>query len=154
MPSVVKLPFINEVRLVGRLTRDPELRFTGKGSAVCRFDIAVNRRYKDTATGEWKDDTSFVSIIAWRELGQRCGDRLKKGHPVYVEGRLKSSTWEGKDGQKRSKLEVDARGVQFLEKLGEGAGAAAGGDDESSAPVPEAEPAGEPAASETEEIPF
>lgn len=148
MPNPIKLLSLNDVRLVGRLTRDPELRFTGKGAAVCRFDIAVNRRYKD-GTGEWKDDTSFIPVVVWREAGQRCGERLKKGSPVYVEGRLKSKSWETKDGQKRSGLEVDARGVQFLEKAGD---APAGGADEE-APLGEA-PVSEAAPAESEEVPF
>lgn len=115
MTNPLRLPQLNDVRMVGRLTRDPELRFTTKGAAVCRFDLAVNRRYKD-GTGEWKDDTSFIPVVVWREAGQRCGERLKKGSPVYVEGRLKSKTWETKEGQKRSGIEVESLRVQFLEK--------------------------------------
>jgi single-strand DNA-binding protein len=114
--SNLRLLQLNDVRLVGRLTRDPELRFTAKGAAVCRMDLAVNRRYKD-GTGEWKDDTSFIPVVVWREAGQRCGERLKKGSPVYVEGRLKSKTWETKEGQKRSGIEVESLRVQFLEKI-------------------------------------
>ncbi len=118
--SMLRLHQINDVKLVGRLTRDPEMRFTAKGQGVCRFDIAVNRRYKD-GTGEWKDDTSFVPVVVWREAAQRCADRLKKGSPVYVEGRLKSRNWETKEGQKRTSLEVNALRVQFLAKVeGEG----------------------------------
>lgn len=152
MPSQIRLLQLNDVKLVGRLTRDPELRFTTSGAAVCRFDLAVNRRYKDK-TGEWKDDTSFIPVVVWREAGQRCGERLKKGHAVYVEGRLKSKSWETKDGQKRSGLEVDAMRVQFLEKLEAGGGdeMPGGSDAEGSSPAPEAEPA--PAAG-AEEIPF
>ena len=101
MSTVIRLVQLNNVQLVGRLTRDPELRFTTSGTPVCRFDLAVNRRYKDKS-GEWKDDTSFVPVVVWREAGQRCGEKLKKGSPVYVEGRLKSKNWETKDGQKRS----------------------------------------------------
>ncbi|HNF58139.1 MAG TPA: single-stranded DNA-binding protein, partial [Elusimicrobiota bacterium] len=115
MANPLRLLQLNNVTLVGRLTRDPELRFTTSGAPVCRFDLAVNRRYKDKA-GEWKDDTSFVPVVVWREAGQRCGEKLKKGSPVFVEGRLKSKSWETKDGQKRSGLEVDALRVQFLEK--------------------------------------
>ncbi|MBI3293039.1 MAG: single-stranded DNA-binding protein [Elusimicrobia bacterium] len=117
------------MKLVGRLTRDPELRYTPKGQALCRFDLAVNRRYKD-ATGEWRDDTAFVPVVVWRETAERCRDRLKKGSPVYVEGRLRSRNWETKDGQKRSGLEVDALRVQFLERLGGGVAAAASDTDE------------------------
>jgi single-strand DNA-binding protein len=114
--TVLRLHQMNDVRLIGRLTRDPELRFTPKGQAVCKFDLAVNRRYKD-ATGEWKDETSFVPVVVWRETAQRCSERLKKGSPVYVEGRLKSNSWETKEGQKRTTLEVDSRRIQFLAKV-------------------------------------
>jgi len=114
--TTLRLHQLNDVKLVGRLTRDPELRFTGKGQAVCRLDIAVNRRYKDTS-GEWKDDTSFVPVVVWRDAAQRCSDQLKKGSPVYVDGRLKSRSWETKEGQKRTSLEVNANRIQFLAKM-------------------------------------
>jgi single-strand DNA-binding protein len=101
--------------LVGRLTRDPELRRTSTGKAVCSFDIAISRRMKDQATGEWKDaDPTFVPVIVWGDQAERCGERLKKGVPVHVEGRLQTNKWEGTDGQKRSRLEVIASRVQFL----------------------------------------
>jgi single-strand DNA-binding protein len=128
MPTVIRLVQLNNVQLVGRLTRDPELRFTTSGAPVCRFDLAVNRRYKDKS-GEWKDDTSFVPVVVWREAGQRCGEKLKKGSPVYVEGRLKSKNWETKDGQKRSGHEVEAQRVQFLEKADTGSGSPAADED-------------------------
>ena len=142
MPNTLRLLQLNDVRLVGRLTRDPELRFTAKGAAVCRFDIAVNRRYKDAA-GEWRDDPSFIPVVVWRDIAQRVGDRLKKGSPVYVEGRMRSRAWETKDGQKRTGIEVDGLRVQFLEKAGDGAGlggaaapdATAGSSAEEDAPV-------------------
>jgi len=111
----LRLPEQNSVTLVGRLTRDPEVRYTTKGQAACRFDLAVNRRYKD-ATGTWQDDTSFIPVIVWGEAAARCGERLKKGLPVHVEGRLQSRAWETKEGQKRTSIEVVARRVQFLSK--------------------------------------
>lgn len=114
--TALRLHQLNDVKLVGRLTRDPELRFTGRGQAVCRFDLALNRRYKD-ANGEWKDETSFAPVVVWREVAQRCSDRLTRGSPVYVEGRLKSRVWETKDGQKRTSLEVHANRIQFLAKV-------------------------------------
>jgi single-strand DNA-binding protein len=108
------LPEQNNVILVGRLVRDPELRRTSTGKAVCSFDIAISRRYKDQASGEWKDaDPTYVPIIVWGDQAERCGDRLKKGAPVHVEGRLQTNKWE-QDGQKRSRLEVIASRVQFL----------------------------------------
>jgi single-strand DNA-binding protein len=148
MPTVIRLVQLNNVQLVGRLTRDPELRFTTSGAPVCRFDLAVNRRYKDKS-GEWKDDTSFVPVVVWREAGQRCGEKLKKGSPVYVEGRLKSKNWETKDGQKRSGHEVEALRVQFLEKADTGAGSTAS-DEEG----PSAEADINASAPVTEDVPF
>jgi single-strand DNA-binding protein len=111
----LRLPEQNSITLVGRLTRDPELRYTAKGQPVCRFDLAVNRRYKDAA-GNWQDDTSFIPVVVWGEAASRCGERLKKGLPVHVDGRLQSRNWETKDGQKRTSIEVVARRVQFLSK--------------------------------------
>jgi single-strand DNA-binding protein len=110
-----RLPEQNSVIMVGRLTRDPELRRTSTGKAVCSFDIAISRRMKDLVTGEWKDaDPTFVPIIVWDDQAERCGERLKKGLPVHVEGKLKTNKWEGNDGIKRSRLEVVASRVQFL----------------------------------------
>ncbi len=153
MTNPLRLPQLNDVRMVGRLTRDPELRFTTKGAAVCRFDLAVNRRYKD-GTGEWKDDTSFIPVVVWREAGQRCGERLKKGSPVYVEGRLKSKTWETKEGQKRSGIEVESLRVQFLEKADASSASEESAEGEPVA-VLGASSESAPAASATdEEIPF
>ena len=163
MASQLRLPQVNDIRVVGRLTRDPELRFTTKGAPVCRFDLAANRRYKDNATGEWKDDVSYIPVVVWREAGQRCGERLKKGSAVYVEGRLKSRSWETKDGQKRSGLEVESFRVQFLDKLetgegGESAGPAASSEDGPSGGSSDPEPVGVSSSSEapvsTEDVPF
>lgn len=153
MTTGLRLHQLNDVKLVGRLTRDPEVRFTAKGQPVCRFDLAVNRRYKDV-TGEWKDDTSFIPIVVWREAAQRCGEKLKKGSPVYVEGRLKSRNWETKEGQKRTTLEVDSRRIQFLAKA-EGEPDNEGQSFERAASSPStAAPAEETEASAEEEIPF
>jgi len=111
----LRLPEQNNVILVGRLTRDPELRRTGTGKAVCSFDIAISSRIKDTATGQWKDsDPTYVPIIVWGDQADRCAERLKKGVPVHVEGRLKTNSWQAADGAKRSRLEVVASRVQFL----------------------------------------
>jgi single-strand DNA-binding protein len=145
--TTLRLPEQNSVTLVGRLTRDPEVRFTAKGQAMCRFDIAVNRRYKDN-TGNWQDDTSFVPVVVWGESASRCGERLKKGLPVHVEGRLQSRSWETKEGQKRTTLEVVARRVQFLSK------STVESEGEGSAGAPEAPVAESSSGSDDEEIPF
>lgn len=116
-----QIPQQNSVILVGRLTRDPELKRTTTSKSVCRFDIAMSRRFKDQVTGEWKDsDPTFVPIIVWGEQAERCAERLKKGIPVYVEGRLQTSSWQSTDGSKRSRLEVVASRIQFLVKMEQG----------------------------------
>jgi len=110
----IRIPEQNFVLISGRLTRDPEMRYTQKGQGVCSFDVAVNRRYKDQATGEWKDDTTFVPVTVWGPTGERCKERARKGIPVYVEGRLSLSEYTDKTGQKRKVMRVVARRVQFL----------------------------------------
>ena len=116
MAAELRLPEQNTVLLTGRLTRDPELKYTASGTAMCRFSLAVNRRYKDPKSGEWKDDTTFVNCVIWREAGERVGKAVKKGAPVHVEGRLRSYDYTDKEGNKRSGIEVEARRVQILEK--------------------------------------
>ena len=123
---------LNKVLLIGNLTRDPELRYIPSGSAVTSFTVASNRVYK-TQTGEKKEEVSFVRVVVWGRLAEVCNDYLKKGRPVFVEGRLQSRSWEAPDGQKKSALEVIATNIQFL-NAGTGAGAGAGRDRE----VPEA----------------
>ncbi|MBI4057128.1 MAG: single-stranded DNA-binding protein [Elusimicrobia bacterium] len=110
----LKLPEQNQVLLIGRLTQDPELRFTNNHTPVCSFRLAMNRRYKDTSSGEWKEEATFVPIVVWRNAAERCKEKLKKGSPVQVEGRLRSREYEDKTGQKRGVLEVEARRIQFL----------------------------------------
>jgi single-strand DNA-binding protein len=110
----IRIPELNQILIAGRLTRDPELRFTQKGQGVCSFSLAANRRYKDPATGEWKDDTTFVSVAVWGPAAERCKEKLKKGSPVMVEGRLASSEYTDKTGQKRKELKINARRVQSL----------------------------------------
>jgi single-strand DNA-binding protein len=132
----------NTVLLTGRLTRDPELKYTASGTAMCRFGLAVNRRYKDK-NGEFKDDTTFVNCVIWREAAEQVGKAVKKGAPVHVEGRLRSYDYQDKEGNKRSGIEVEARRVQILEKTSAGSSAV------------EAPHAPEPSAGvEIEEVPF
>lgn len=112
----LRIPEQNKVLLVGRLTRDPELRYTQKGQPVCRFDLAVNRRYKKS-DGGWQEETAYVPIVVfWREIAERCGERLKKASPISVEGWLRTRKWETKNGEPRSTLEVIAQRIQFLSK--------------------------------------
>ena len=116
----LRLHTLNDVKMIGRLTRDPELRYTPQGTPVCHFRVAVSRSYKDRNSSEWKEEVAFVPCSVWRETAERCGQRLKKGSPVFIEGRLKSRDWTTKEGQKRFELEVDILKIQFLEMAGEG----------------------------------
>lgn len=121
---------LNRVMLIGRLTRDPELRYTPSGTPVCNLAIATNR-YGQDQNGERKEFTDFHDIVVWnmgnRKLAELCGQYLQKGRLVYVEGRLQTRSWDdAQSGQKRYKTEVNASDVQFLDGRGDGAGAAAG----------------------------
>lgn len=104
---------LNRVFLIGNLTRDPELRYLPSGQAVTTFTVAVNRSYT-AASGERKEETSFIRIVVWARRAEVCNEYLRRGSPVFVEGRLQSRTWEAQDGTKRSSIEVVAQNVQFL----------------------------------------
>lgn len=122
MSRELKLPSLNKILIAGNCTRDPEMRYTQSGDAMCRFGIASSRYYRDPkdTTGEWKEDTCFVNVVAWRQAAERLGDQLKKGTAVLVEGRLNSRSWEAEDGQKRSTIEITADRVQVLDRRGGG----------------------------------
>lgn len=107
---------INQVTLMGNLTRDPELRQTPNGQSVCSFSLALNRSYKDQS-GEWVEATDYIDIVAWAGLGERVAQYLSKGRRCLVVGRLQSRSWE-QEGQKRSKVEVLANDVTFLDSRG------------------------------------
>lgn len=115
---------VNQVMLMGNLTRDPELRNTPNGQSVCSFSLALNRAYKDQS-GEWKEATDYIDVVAWGPLGERVAQYMSKGRRCLVQGRLQSRSWE-QDGQKRSKVEVLASDVTFLDSRGgdDGNGAA------------------------------
>ena len=118
------MAYLNKVFLIGNLTRDPELRTTPKGTAICQFGIAVNRQFKDES-GASRDETTFVDIEAWGKQAELVSKYLTKGAPALVEGRLKLDQWEDKQsGQKRSKIKVVLDNVQFLSSRG-GAGGSA-----------------------------
>ena len=106
---------LNKVFLIGRLARDPELRYIPSGTAVATFTIASNRAFT-MASGEKREETCFVRVVAWARQAELCGQYLTKGAPVFVEGRLQSRSWETPEGQKRSTIEVVAQNVQFLGK--------------------------------------
>lgn len=105
---------INKVILVGRLGRDPEVRYTPDGTAVANFTVATSEEWKDKATGEKKERTEWHRIVAWRRLGEICGEYLSKGKQVYIEGRIQTREWEDRDGNRRYTTEIVASDVQFL----------------------------------------
>jgi len=117
---------INRVVLVGNLTKDPELRHTPSGTAVCNLRLAVNTRRKDE-TGQWVDKPNYFDITVWGNQGERCAQYLSKGRPVGVDGRLEWREWETPEGNKRQAVEVVADSVQFLGGRGDGDGGGGGG---------------------------
>jgi single-strand DNA-binding protein len=141
----------NKVILLGNLTRDPELRYTPQGSAVCEFALALNYQYTNKQTGQKVEEVSFIDIVAWGKTGEICAEYLKKGRQVMVEGRLKQDRWEAQDGKKMSKVRVTAENVQFVgsRPAGEGGG---GGGGKAGAPAPGPEEG--PPPGQEEDIPF
>ena len=151
----------NKVLLMGNLTRDPEVRYTPKGTAVAELGIAVNRIYSGE-NGEKREEVTFVDVTVWGRTAENVGEYLKKGRPVFIEGRLQLDSWEDKQsGQKRNKLKVVADNVQFLgSPRGAGGGGPEEGGDEASRSRPSgggrssAPPKGAPSEPYDDEIPF
>ena len=145
----------NKVILLGNLTRDPEVRYTPKGTAVADLGLAVNRNYT-AENGEKREEVTFVDVTFWGRTAEVAGEYLKKGRPVFVEGRLQLDSWDDKQsGQKRSKLKVIGETMQML-----GSPRGAGGGDEegggsrpSSRPAPPPRPSA-PSEPDDDEIPF
>jgi single-strand DNA-binding protein len=149
----------NKVILLGNLTRDPEVRYTPKGTAVTELGMAVNRVYT-ADNGEKREETTFVDVTLWGRTAEIAGEYLKKGRPVLIEGRLQLDSWDDKQsGQKRTKLKVVGEGLQLIGSRPGGGGGGGGGDEEiSSAPRPSSKSAPPPKAAPSEpdgdEIPF
>ena len=116
---------INKVILIGNLGQDPELRYTGSGTAVCNMRIATSESYKDR-DGNQVENTEWHTVVAWSRLAEICGEYLKKGRQVYIEGQLQTRQWDDKDGNTRYSTEVKAREMQML-----GGRDGGGGDDNS-----------------------
>ena len=148
----------NKVILLGNLTRDPKVRYTPKGSAVCDLGIAVNRVYT-TDSGEKREEVTYVDVVLWARLAEIAGEYLKKGRPVFIEGRLQMDSWDDKQtGQKRTKLRVVGESMQLLGGRPGGAGGPAeaatenrqvSGGKTSAPPKPSA-----PSQADEDEIPF
>ncbi len=136
---------LNKVMIIGNLGSEPEMRFTPNGRPVTSFRVATNRVYT-TAEGERKEETEWFAVVTWGKLAEQCNQFLTKGRLVYVEGRLRTHTWEGQDGQKHYRTEIIADRVNFLDR-------------QAAAPLPEdkaEEKMGEGEANELEpeDIPF
>ncbi|MBK6590610.1 MAG: single-stranded DNA-binding protein [Acidobacteria bacterium] len=111
----------NKIILVGNLGRDPELRYTPQGDAVCSFSMATNERKKDKS-GEFQDVTTWFKVTLWRRQAENASKYLSKGSPVYIEGRLQLEEWTDRDGKERYTLGVQATDMQFISARGEGGG--------------------------------
>lgn len=118
----------NKVILVGNLTRDPQVKYTTGGTAVTEIGLAVNRRWLDKQSNQWKDETTFVDITLWGRTAEIAGEYLAKGRPVLIEGRLQLDTWDDREtGQKRSKLRVVGENMTMLGGKGDNPGGGGGG---------------------------
>jgi len=109
---------VNKAILIGRLGRDPEVRYTPDGTAVANFSIATSREWKDKATGEKKEQTEWHRIVAFGRTGEICGEYLSKGSQVYIEGRLQTRDWEDKEGNKKYTTEIVINQMQMLGSRG------------------------------------
>lgn len=145
---------VNKVILIGNLGKDPEVKYTPSGTAVAKFSIATNERYKDKG-GEWQDRTEWHNIVAWQRLAEIVGEYVKKGSKLYIEGRLQTSSWEDKEsGQKRYKTEVVANDLVLLSGRGEGEGSGRSRGASASAGMDQRVPEQDTAQITDEDIPF
>lgn len=138
--------------LIGNITRDPELRSTPSGQSVASFGLATNRVWKDPSSGERKSAAEFHNIVAWRKLAEICGQYLRKGSKVYVEGRLQTRNWQGQDGNKRYMTEVIMENMIMLDRKPQGDFSPSSGMPQQAASSAPQAPA-QPAPSQPEEIP-
>lgn len=139
---------LNKVQLIGNLTRDPELRYTPSGAAVCTIGLATNRSWT-TESGEKKEETEFHRVVAWNKLAELCSQLLAKGRKIYVEGRLRTNAWTAADGSQKTTTEVVIEDMIILDsrrpastelQRGEPAGAAVAGTEAEAAPAVVAPP--------------
>ena len=109
------MAYLNKLMLIGNVGTDPEMRFTPSGNPVTSFRVATSRTYT-TSEGERRQETEWFTVVAWRKLAESCNQFLTKGQRVYIEGNLRTRNWEGRDGQKRTSVEVIANRVLFLDR--------------------------------------
>jgi single-strand DNA-binding protein len=149
---------LNKMMIIGNLGADPELRYTPSGKAVAELRVAVNDRSRGP-DGEWQEETQWFRVELWEQAAERAAERLRKGHKVFAEGALRAREWEGKDGQKRTSLEIRFARVQSLERRDPSDGGGGSYSDADSTPV--ARPRGAPqgggsseASIDVDDIPF
>ncbi len=135
---------VNKVILLGNLGRDPDLRYLPNGDPVAKFTLATNYRFKDRE-GQWQDKTDWHNIVVFRRQAEVCNEYLKKGSPVYVEGRIQTRSWEDKDGNKKYMTEIIAQSINLLGRKGE---------PEEEVPEKVGEPLVEETKTEDEDLPF
>lgn len=112
---------LNRAMIIGNLTRDPEVKTIPSGQTVANFSIATNFVWKDSQTGEQKEQVEFHNIVAWRRLGEICGQYLKKGSKIYLEGRLQTRSWDDQNGVKHYRTEINAENMIMLDRVGSNA---------------------------------
>ncbi len=149
---------VNKVILVGHLGKDPEVKYTPSGTPVAKFSLATNERFKDK-DGNWQDRTEWHSLVAWQRTAEIIGEYCKKGSQVYIEGRLRTDSWEDKEThQKKYRTEIVVNDLVLLggrgEAGGEGRGRAASANNSFDQRTPEAEPAHQSGPITDEDIPF
>jgi single-strand DNA-binding protein len=115
------MPNLNKVMLMGNLTRDPELRYTQNNTAVCQIGMAINRKWKDP-NGETKEEVTFIDAEAWGRTAEVINQYLRKGRPLFVEGRLRLDQWQDKEGNNRSKIKVVVESFEFIDSKTGGGG--------------------------------
>jgi single-strand DNA-binding protein len=138
---------VNKAILIGNLGKDPELRYTGSGTAVCNFSIATTEKWRDQQSNEMKERTEWHNIVLWGRQGENAKEYLQKGSPVYIEGRIQTRSYDDKEGNKRWITEIVGQRMQFLGRRGETQR------DDNSAPPP-ADAATQPMADEDDDLPF
>lgn len=157
---------VNKAIIIGNLGKDPELRFTNNGQAVARFSVATTETWNNKQTNAKESRTEWHNVVVWGKMAEICGEYLKKGRPVYLEGRIQTRSWDDKEGKKRYTTEIVASNVQFLgsgrgddagdaagSRSSRGAGASASMDAGEDMPMPP-EPAESPAFGADDDIPF
>jgi single-strand DNA-binding protein len=140
---------LNKVMLIGNLGKDPEVRYTGSGTAVASFSLATSEKFKNK-NGEWEERTEWHNITLWARLAEIAGEYLAKGKTVYIEGRLQTRKWQDRDGKDRYTTEIVGEKMQMLSGKGEGGGKSGAGRTEGQETPPYEEPAFNP----DDDIPF